>query len=85
MFITSTILYFGENPVGYDLYREENGYIFKPAIDSKAYLTPEIRVTGPKGAYEISGVEQEDVVGQVRHIISMDALLDLRGQMSAAS
>jgi hypothetical protein len=42
MFLFSTIVYFSESLVGYEVYCEENTFQLKPAIDNKVDFEPPI-------------------------------------------
>jgi hypothetical protein len=76
MFLFSTIIYFGNNPVGYDVYREEDSFQFKPAIDSHSNFKPPIIIaTYSKQVWLIEGPEDKETVEQVRKIIKLNEMI----------
>lgn len=76
MFLFSTIVYFGEIPVGYDVYREEDIFQFRPTIDSKLNTEPPV-VTAIylSGYWLIDGTEDYEIMEQVKKIIGMNELI----------
>jgi hypothetical protein len=78
MFLFSTIIYFDESPVGYDVYREEDVFQFKPAIDSHSNLEPPI-ITAIylKEEWIIDGVEDDEIIEQVKKIIELNELISV--------
>ncbi|HEY0039793.1 MAG TPA: hypothetical protein VGB71_03970 [Flavisolibacter sp.] len=86
MFICSTILYFNENPVGYDLYKSENGFELKPTPNTKSNLIPptiSLRVSGE--GWDISGIQDEDIRQQVTRLAQIHEVINLDSKLSAAS
>lgn len=85
MFIFSTILYFGEEPAGYDVYREEGTYVFMPTPNAKdSRVLPSIQARQSAGTWEVSGVEGKDLVSQVIRLIAHSGSLGLFNPLSAA-
>ena len=76
MFLFATIIYFGEVPVGYDVYREEDIFQIKPAIDSHSNLEPSI-ITAiySKEIWMIDGTEDPETIEQVKKIIELNELI----------
>ena len=86
MFISATILYFGETPVGYDLYKVAGGFVFKPAATtSSGFQPPEIIVRTLDEDQEIEGVQNEDLHQQIMRLVELHNVIDLEGKLSAAS
>jgi len=78
MFLFSTIIYYGEDPVGYDVYREEDIFQFKPAIDSHSNLKPSmITAIYSKQFWMIEGTEDKEIIEQVRKIIELNELISV--------
>lgn len=78
MFLFSTIIYFGENPVGYDVYREDDIFQLKPAIDSQNnFQPPMITATYSKEILIIEGTEDNETIEQVKRIIELNELISV--------
>lgn len=76
MFLFSTIVYFDETPVGYDVYREEDMFQFRPAIDSKLNTEPPVVTAIYLSSYWlIDGTEDYEIMEQVKKIIEMNELI----------
>ena len=86
MFIQSTVIYFGEAPVGYDLYKTSTGFALRPGLSNENNgLPPAITVVRASDGWQVEGVQDEEVWEQVNKLIQVQALLRLSGEMSAAS
>ena len=86
MFIFSTILYFGDEPAGYTVYKETNGYIFRSSIDNNnENIPPIIKVQKKEGGWSINIEGQEELQAQISRILDMNANLNMPGYLSAAS
>lgn len=86
MFISTTILYFNENPVGYELFRTNEGFELKPTPDTKSNLIPPtISVLQTGSQWEVQGVKDEDIQQQVIKLVEVNEVINLRGKLSAAS
>ena len=86
MFLFSTILYFAEEPAGYDVYKEDNGFSFRRAIDTFDENIPAVINAVKKGTgWEFYEQESEDIQNQIIRIIHMNDNIELPGQLTAAS
>lgn len=86
MFISSTILYFGENPVGYDMFKTTDGFEFKPTPNTTSnLLPPTIVVHSHNNNYQIEGVQNEDLQRQVMRLVGLHHVIGLDGRLTAAS
>lgn len=85
MFISSTVLYFDESPVGYDLYKRGDSFVLKPAptVDGKTAM-PEIKAEPDGADWRITGAPQSDVQEQVQKLIALHNVLALSGELTAA-
>ena len=85
MFLISTIIYFGDEPAGYDVFRENSSFYLKPAVDTHCPLNaPVIEASLVNGNWIISEVAI-DVKDQVIKIIEVNSLFDLPQVLSVAS
>lgn len=85
MFICSTILYFNDEPVGYDLYKAGEGFELLPTPLTASGLTPKpISILPLAESWQVTGVD-EDIRQQVLKLVEMQEAIDLRTTMSAAS
>ena len=76
MFLFATLIYYGENPAGYDVYREEGMFRFEPAIGSEGSpAAPPIRAVYERSGWIVEGVDDIDVIQQVNRIIEVNDLL----------
>ena len=83
MFLFATIIYFGDQPAGYDVYREENSFHLKPAVDSRLnWNPPVIRANFSGEVWYINGTEESEITEQVKKIIEMN---DLVSSLNVAS
>ena len=86
MFISTTILYFHENPVGYELFRTNEGFELKPTPNTKSNLIPPtISVLPISNGWEVQGVKDEDIQQQVLRLVELNEVINLQGKLSAAS
>jgi hypothetical protein len=86
MFISTTILYFQENPVGYELHRADGGFELKPTPNTKSNLIPPtISVAQTSYGWEVQGVKDEDIQQQVIRLVELNEVINLQGKLSAAS
>lgn len=86
MFISSTVLYFGENPVGYDLFKTEEGFELRPTpVTASDLVPPIIAITQSNEAWQVNGVKEEDLEQQVIKLIEINEMIGLPGKLSAAS
>ena len=86
MTICSTILYFGENPVGYELVKEDNGFGLHPTPDTKSNLVPPvISIVQSGDEWIVEGTHDADITEQVKKLINTQGIVDLPSRMSAAS
>ena len=66
MFLFSTIIYFGDSPVGYEVHREEETFEFIPTIDSHSNLQlPVIKAINSGQFWFIEGTEDKEIAEQV--------------------
>ena len=73
MFLFSTIIYFGENPVGYDLHRKENYFRFIPTVHRQVIPdAPILTVTYSRGLFFIEGTQENEIKEQVMKIIDLN-------------
>lgn len=85
MFICSTVIYFDDSPVGYDLIKEDKGYLLKPASNHVDDFTPPlIRIVPVTEGWAIKGTTDLDVQAQARKLLELQALIDMP-TLSAAS
>jgi hypothetical protein len=85
MFLSSVIIYFGENPVGYDLFKEDDVFEFKPALNTSGNLIPPaIIVHAVKDGWEIIGAQDPYIKEQVSNLIKINSLINLPDKLSAA-
>lgn len=85
MFLISAILYFKEEPVGYDVYKEGNKFWLEPSMNTHAHIHPpviEIVITGPD--LLISGTSDKDVQEQVERLIKMHDAYEIPNEFSAS-
>lgn len=76
MFLFSTIVYFGENPVGYDVYQEEDTFQLKPVIDSKMHMVPPVlTATYSDQLWFIEGTVENEIIEQLKKIIELNKLI----------
>jgi hypothetical protein len=76
MFLFSTIIYYDESPVGYDVYREEDIFQLKPAIDSHCdFQPPIITAIYLNQVWMIDGTENDEIIEQVKKIIELNQLI----------
>ena len=86
MFICATIVYFAENPVGYDLYKTANGFELRRPQMTRSGLTPPVIIVEKRnGDWHIQGTDCEEVTEQVIKLVKMNGVITLRGGLSAAS
>lgn len=86
MFICSTILYFNDNPVGYDLLKAGGGFELKPTPNTKSNLIPPgISVLPSDDGWQVDGVQDEEIRQQVMKLIALNEVIGLQGKLSAAS
>ena len=86
MFICSTVLYFGEEPVGYHCHKEGNVFLLEPAgATQHERPMPAIRVFPAEGGWQVEGVGNSNVREQVAKFAAIQALIDLPEGLSAAS
>jgi hypothetical protein len=85
MFICSTVLYFGDDPVGYDLYKTTAGFELKPTpATSSKIIPPRISVQQMTDGWQVA-MQDEDIRQQVLKLVEMNQALSLPGELSAAS
>jgi len=86
MFISTTILYFHENPVGYELFRTNEGFELKPTPNTKSNLIPPtISVLPTDNGWDVQGIKDEDIQQQVIRLVELNEVINLQGKLSAAS
>ena len=86
MFLCSAILFFGESPAGYDVYREENSFIFKRHVAVEDGNIPaRIYIEKKENGWLITAPLPEDVREQIAQIIELNEVIDLQIDLSAAS
>ena len=86
MFICGTIVYSHDNPARYDLYKTETDCELKPAANTKSNLTPPlITITSADSGWAVIGVQNEDVKEQVVKLVSIQKIIHMPGNLSAAS
>jgi len=86
MFLFSTILYFEDSPVGYDLYKHDNGFSFKRAIDTQSELLPaEITVIRFGEDWKLADTDNPGIKEQIIRIINVNEKIQLPEKLSAAS
>ncbi len=86
MLICSTILYFQDNPVGYDLLKNENGFVLHPTPTTKSNLIPPTITVAPlQEGWQIEGVSAPDVQQQVTKLIELHEVIGVPGKLGAAS
>jgi hypothetical protein len=84
MFLLSTIIYLHEIPTGYNVFREENGFVFAPAAHTQNKdFPPVIRVIQTENGLWVPGASDE-VREQVMKIIRLHALNKPYVKLSAA-
>jgi hypothetical protein len=81
----STILYFGESPVGYDVSRENAIYRFQPAVGTMEATAPVLFASMAEAGLEVKGTMDEEVIGQVRKLLRFHPLITRSSRLSAAS
>ena len=86
MFLLSTILYFGESPAGYDIYREEEGFSLRPGPHTGTDTERPVLFAYPSGiSWEVQGTDDTDVKEQVIRLLTIQPSVDLNQKLSAAS
>jgi hypothetical protein len=84
MFLLSTIIYLHEIPTGYNVFREENGFVFAPAVHTQNKdFPPVIRVILSGNELLAPGASGE-VTEQVLKIIRLNGLNKPYAKLSAA-
>ena len=81
----STILYFNELPVGYDVCKEPSGFYFRPVIDTGSEESPMIMARLQDGKWLIEGTCDSELQQQVANVIVINALVQSSGPLRAAS
>ena len=76
MFLFSTVIYFDEVPAGYDVYREDTIFQFKPAIDSPVER-PTIRAFFSNQLWIVEGTFHHEIIEQVKKIIELNELISV--------
>jgi hypothetical protein len=86
MFLLSTILYFGESPAGYDIYREEEGFSLRPGPHTRTETERPLLYAYPSGiSWDVQGTDDADVKEQVIRLLTIQPSVDLNQKLSAAS
>ena len=86
MIICATVIYFGEDPVGYELVKENGAYKLIPASNHLGdFAPPVIRLLPATEGWSVSGTTDPDVQTQARKLVELQSLVDLPGTLSAAS
>jgi hypothetical protein len=86
MLYISTIIYFGEVPIGYEVFTSDNIFNFRPAIHTQCgFLPPEITASSLGNDWIIKGLDDGDIKAQVYKIIELNPLIHLPNKQSAAS
>ena len=76
MFLFSTVIYFSDGPMGYDLYKENDNFQFRPAIDHHGnFLPPVITAVQLQGNWFIEGTDDEDIIEQARKVVELNELI----------
>jgi len=76
MFLFSTVIYFGDNPVGYDVYRQDKIFRFMPAVGSKGNSEPvQLAAVYSEGLWAIEGTNEIEIIEQVRKIVGLNELI----------
>lgn len=83
MIHTSIIIYFGDNPVGYDLIQKDDTYYFKPFLKDEQSFFPDIDAKISEEKILVS-LDDENIKEQVCKLIRMTTLLKFGGTLSAA-
>jgi len=77
MFISSTILYFDDRPVGYKVIRTEQGLLLKPAPDAApGFAPPTVTLTRNGDSWEAPQGLDADLGAQVQKLALLYPLLD---------
>lgn len=86
MFVSAVILYFGETPAGYDLFKTDEGFALKPPLATTGkQMPPPIAITSSIEGWQVEGITSEDLRQQVLRLIELTEVIDLQGKLSAAS
>jgi len=76
MFLFSTIIYFGDNPAGYDVYKENDCFQFRPAIGGKVDPEPlQLAAVYCDGILITEGTKETEIIEQMKKIVDLSELI----------
>lgn len=85
MFISSTILYFDERPIGYRVIKTEQGLVLEPAPDvDREFVPPTVTLTRKGNGWETPQDLGPDLEAQVLKLALLHPLIELDNELSVA-